>query len=167
MLVRPSASAQPRRTADHQRSSLISSAGLAATPYAFRCGWFGHPGLNARAQLHRAFRSVPRPSSPPGAKTSPIRSYRNQVVYKRLSLLILVIMFQSEPSERLISFEQLSHLNGLKSLRLYPNMTIENQQTMYHSARQDSGLEAFSLYLAGVASPLSCSTGSKYQPEHW
>jgi hypothetical protein len=48
-----------------------------------RCAWSYNPtrrfpgGLGwsafARAQLHRAFRSVPRPSSPPGAKTSPTR----------------------------------------------------------------------------------------------
>ena len=36
-------------------------------------GWvapFGHPGIKACSQLPRAFRSVPRPSSPPGAKAS-------------------------------------------------------------------------------------------------
>src|SRR4051812_41908526 len=55
-------------------TEMFQFPGLAAMPYAFRHGWFGHPGINARAQLRRAFRSVPRPSSPPGAKTSPIRS---------------------------------------------------------------------------------------------
>ena len=36
-------------------------------------GWvapFGHPGIKACSRLPRAFRSVPRPSSPPGAKAS-------------------------------------------------------------------------------------------------
>ena len=36
-------------------------------------GWvspFGHPRINACSQLPAAFRSVPRPSSPPGAKAS-------------------------------------------------------------------------------------------------
>ena len=36
-------------------------------------GWvapFGHPGIKACSQLLRDFRSVPRPSSPPGAKAS-------------------------------------------------------------------------------------------------
>src|ERR1700742_1285108 len=36
-------------------------------------GWvapFGHPRINACSRLPVAFRSVPRPSSPPGAKAS-------------------------------------------------------------------------------------------------
>ena len=34
---------------------------------------FGHPRINGRSRLPAAFRSLPRPSSPPGAKASPAR----------------------------------------------------------------------------------------------
>ena len=36
---------------------------------------FGHQRINGRLHLPVAFRSLPRPSSPPGAKASPIRPY--------------------------------------------------------------------------------------------
>jgi hypothetical protein len=36
---------------------------------------FGHPRINDRSHLPAAFRSVPRPSSPPGAKASTERPY--------------------------------------------------------------------------------------------
>ena len=42
-------------------------------------GWvapFGHPRINACSRLPVAFRSVPRPSSPPGAKASTECPYR-------------------------------------------------------------------------------------------
>ena len=41
--------------------------------YRYPCGWvapFGYPRINACSRLPMAFRSVPRPSSPPGAKAS-------------------------------------------------------------------------------------------------
>ncbi len=41
--------------------------------YGYPCGWvapFGYPRINACSRLPVAFRSVPRPSSPPGAKAS-------------------------------------------------------------------------------------------------
>ena len=34
---------------------------------------FGHPRITGRSRLPAAFRSLPRPSSPPGAKASPVR----------------------------------------------------------------------------------------------
>ena len=34
---------------------------------------FGHPRIKGRSRLPAAFRSLPRPSSPPGAKASPVR----------------------------------------------------------------------------------------------
>ena len=34
---------------------------------------FGHPRIIGRSRLPAAFRSLPRPSSPPGAKASPVR----------------------------------------------------------------------------------------------
>lgn len=59
--------------------------GFASTPYEFRCrspcggvSPFGHPRINDRSHLPAAFRSVPRPSSPLGAKASTERSYRAQ-----------------------------------------------------------------------------------------
>ena len=36
---------------------------------------FGYPRISARLQLPEAFRSLPRPSSAPGAKAFPLRSF--------------------------------------------------------------------------------------------
>ena len=38
--------------------------------YPCRVSPFGHPGIKGRLRLPRAYRSLPRPSSPPGAKAS-------------------------------------------------------------------------------------------------
>jgi hypothetical protein len=66
-------------------TEMFQFPGFASTPYAFRCGSpcggvspFGHPRINDRSHLPAAFRSVPRPSSPLGAKASTERSYRAQ-----------------------------------------------------------------------------------------
>ena len=42
-------------------------------PPAGRVTPFGHPRIKGRSRLPAAFRSLPRPSSPPGAKASPVR----------------------------------------------------------------------------------------------
>ena len=42
-------------------------------PPAGRVSPFGHPRIIGRSRLPAAFRSLPRPSSPPGAKASPVR----------------------------------------------------------------------------------------------
>ena len=58
-------------------TEMFQFAGFASPPYEFRRryprGWvapFGYPGINDRSHLPRAFRSVPRPSSPLSAKAS-------------------------------------------------------------------------------------------------
>jgi hypothetical protein len=58
-------------------TEMFQFAGFASRPYVFRsgypCGWvapFGDPGINDRSHLPRAYRSVPRPSSPLSAKAS-------------------------------------------------------------------------------------------------
>ena len=58
-------------------TEMFQFPGFASTSYVFRCryprGWvapFGCPRINACSRLPVAFRSVPRPSSPPGAKAS-------------------------------------------------------------------------------------------------
>ena len=58
-------------------TEMFQFAGFASAPYGFRCGYplgwvapFGDPGINDRSHLPRAFRSVPRPSSPLSAKAS-------------------------------------------------------------------------------------------------
>jgi hypothetical protein len=58
-------------------TEMFQFAGFASPPYEFRRryprGWvapFGDPGINDRSHLPRAFRSVPRPSSPLSAKAS-------------------------------------------------------------------------------------------------
>jgi hypothetical protein len=64
-------------------TEMFQFPGFASTPYVFRCryphGWvspFGNPRINDRSHLPAAYRSVPRPSSPLGAKASTERSYR-------------------------------------------------------------------------------------------
>ena len=42
-------------------------------PPAGRVPPFGHPRINGCSRLPAAYRSLPRPSSPPGAKASPVR----------------------------------------------------------------------------------------------
>ena len=66
-------------------TEMFQFPGFASTPYVFRCrspcggvSPFGHPRINDRSHLPAAFRSVPRPSSPLGAKASTERSYRAQ-----------------------------------------------------------------------------------------
>ena len=58
-------------------TEMFQFAGFASRPYVFRsgypCGWvapFGNPGINDCSHLPRAYRSVPRPSSPLSAKAS-------------------------------------------------------------------------------------------------
>jgi hypothetical protein len=58
-------------------TEMFQFPGFASTPYVFRCrspcggvSPFGHPRINDRSHLPAAFRSVPRPSSPLGAKAS-------------------------------------------------------------------------------------------------
>ncbi len=59
-------------------TEMFQFAGFASCTYGFSCriplaGWvapFGDPGINDRSHLPRAFRSVPRPSSPLSAKAS-------------------------------------------------------------------------------------------------
>jgi hypothetical protein len=58
-------------------TEMFQFTGFASCTYVFStgypCGWvapFGDPGINDRSHLPRAFRSVPRPSSPLSAKAS-------------------------------------------------------------------------------------------------
>ena len=73
-------------------------------PSAGRVSPFGHPRIKGRSRLPAAFRSLPRPSSPPGAKASPVRplvlvAYRAcpaAFVHGRdlMSILALVLFLQ-------------------------------------------------------------------------
>ena len=62
-------------------TEMFQFPGFASYPYVFRirypCGWvspFGNLRINDRSHLPEAYRSVPRPSSPLGAKASTERS---------------------------------------------------------------------------------------------
>ena len=64
-------------------TEMFQFPGFASTPYVFRCRYsfewvspFGNPRINDCSHLPAAYRSVPRPSSPLGAKASTERSYR-------------------------------------------------------------------------------------------
>ncbi len=74
--------APPRLMSVPPATEMFQFAGFASRPYRIRCGipqgvapfgWvapFGDPGITDRSHLPRAFRSVPRPSSPLSAKAS-------------------------------------------------------------------------------------------------
>ena len=64
-------------------TEMFQFPGFASTHYVFMCrssfegvAPFGYPRINACSRLPMAFRSVPRPSSPPDAKASTECSYR-------------------------------------------------------------------------------------------
>ena len=72
-------------------TEMFQFAGFASRRYGFTtgypCGWvapFGDPGINDRSHLPRAYRSVPRPSSPLSAKASTRCPYSTRL--RRLSL---------------------------------------------------------------------------------
>ena len=75
--VRSSLLAESRLMSFPPGTEIFQFPGFASPHYGFMwrypCGWvapFGHPRINACSRLPVAFRSVPRPSSPPGAKAS-------------------------------------------------------------------------------------------------
>ena len=47
---------------------------------------FGHPGITACLQLPQAYRSLPRPSSPPCAKASTVRPYALDLTFLSVSV---------------------------------------------------------------------------------
>ena len=89
---------------------MFQFSGLASSieddrPAAGRVAPFGYPRIKGRSRLPAAFRSLLRPSSPPGAKASPVRpmvlvAYRACPAASRLgtlmSILALVVLFPSE-----------------------------------------------------------------------
>ena len=84
-------------------------------PPARRVSPFGHPRIMGRSRLPAAFRSLPRPSSPPGAKASPVRppvlvahrrlsrrlAARDTLEYPRSLYLSLFVFFPSILSKNL------------------------------------------------------------------
>src|SRR5690348_9525625 len=62
-------------------SPLREMADLAAR----RVAPFGNPGITACLQLPQAYRSLPRPSSPPCAKASTVRPYALDLIVSQLS----------------------------------------------------------------------------------
>src|SRR5438445_8129050 len=66
-------------------SPLREMADLAAR----RVAPFGNPGITACLQLPQAYRSLPRPSSPPCAKASTVRPYALDLTSLSVSVLFL------------------------------------------------------------------------------
>ena len=60
---------------------------------------FGHPGITARLQLPQAYRSLPRPSSPPCAKASTVRPYALDLIVSSFSVRFL----DTTPTRRRLS----------------------------------------------------------------
>ena len=76
-ISRPLVSQRPVLMSVPPATEMFQFAGFASLAYGFSqgypLGWvapFGDPGINDRSHLPRAFRSVPRPSSPLSAKAS-------------------------------------------------------------------------------------------------
>ena len=74
-------------------TEMFQFPGFASPAYVFSwrypCGWvapFGYPRINACSRLPVAFRSVPRPSSPPGAKASTECPYRARNQIRRVTV---------------------------------------------------------------------------------
>ncbi len=75
-------------------TEIFQFSGFASVPYEFKYGYprgwvspFGYRGIDARCQLPRAFRRLPRPSSPLTAKASTVRaSSLDHITSKRLAL---------------------------------------------------------------------------------
>ena len=63
----------PAGTKMFQFPALASRILRDGSPSGCRVVPFGYPGINGRLRLPRAFRSLPRPSSPPRAKASAVR----------------------------------------------------------------------------------------------
>ena len=61
---------------------------------------FGHPRIKARWRLPAAFRSLPRPSSPHGAKASVVRPYTLSKIEPRLSLRCNSLQLQALDFQR-------------------------------------------------------------------
>src|SRR5437588_12458512 len=66
-------------------SPLREMIGLAAD----RVAPFGNPGITACLQLPQAYRSLPRPSSPPCAKASTVRPYALDLTTLSVSVCFL------------------------------------------------------------------------------
>ena len=97
-----------------------------ATRPAWRVAPFGHPRITGRSRLPAAFRSLPRPSSPPGAKASPVRpmvlvAYRARPpLHRRTLMSILALRFAPHVRSRELSRTQRTalscHLSRLPSI---------------------------------------------------
>ncbi len=79
-------------------TEMFQFPGFASATYVFSdgspCGGvapFGHPRINDRSHLPAAFRSVPRPSSPPGAKASTERPF-HKLCTRKLGLVVVVVV---------------------------------------------------------------------------
>ena len=95
-------------------TEMFQFPGFASTAYVFSCrspcggvAPFGCPWIKACSRLPMAFRSVPRPSSPPGAKASTecpsivqsIHTYHNKTRQAfRLGSILLLAHHAQEPS---------------------------------------------------------------------
>ena len=113
-------------------TEMFQFAGFASRAYEFSAGYpascpwgwvapFGDPGINDRSHLPRAFRSVPRPSSPLSAKAStrcpsfaldPKRSLAQRVRQSRHPLSRKTAAHRGKPQPSLPHFEQITPALG-------------------------------------------------------
>jgi hypothetical protein len=89
---------------------------------------FGHPGINACVPLPLAYRSLPRPSSPPCAQAFPtcLRSldYKADIVASRLR----AIFFRSLLRVTIISKYEINSLSSDSQIRDLPNPSVVKQR---------------------------------------
>ncbi len=137
-------------------TEMFQFAGFASLPYEFSSGYprgwvapFGDPGINDRSHLPRAFRSVPRPSSPLSAKAStrcPYLALERHTQRQRPWSRCTVISDQvirtdssaaklsfSEDTSRGITRHGLSAANGLP-LRSHNSLLYDCQSTTHLGA---------------------------------
>ena len=86
-------------------TEMFQFPGFASLHYVFMqrypCGWvapFGYPRINACSRLPVALRSVPRPSSPPGAKASTECPYHTPIQWSESVVSVSVARCQKQQS---------------------------------------------------------------------
>ena len=99
-------------------TEMFQFPGFASISYVFRygypCGWvapFGYPRINACSRLPVAFRSVPRLSSPPGAKASTECPYRaREHKWQSIRPAICLTHHAQEPSTPINAWRKHTHV---------------------------------------------------------
>ena len=100
-------------------------------PSARRVAPFGNPGINIYLQLRPAYRSLSRPSSPPGALASPVRPWLLSCIpfttsrFLARALFFLVARIQPVSQLNVSRVFFFHYVNELSAFRLVENKGVE------------------------------------------